>query len=281
MTASLTNPNEGSLAENQANPWPERAERAAFLAEKYPFAAQMLGFYRKLAPIQAHTWEKTRQDRPEPPAIAAWALENGRPAPLSEVARREGPALLAQSLAALADAPEVYPDLLQAYLADIPMPQVAGCSPDAAFFLARATLGPVLEAVDLESAVSSPLTGEERRCPWCWGLPQCKTLAEASEYSSACHLVCARCSRAWKYPRRRCASCGEERLAKLAIFEATDTLPHLRVDACRSCQHYLVTVDYRKDGRAVDLVDELCALPLELWTQEQGFTKIHPNLLGV
>ena len=54
----------------------------------------------------------------------------------------------------------------------------------------------------------------------------------------------------------------------------------MRVDGCRSCNRYLLTIDLRRDERAVPIVDELAALPLDLYATDQGLTKITPNLLG-
>ena len=46
------------------------------------------------------------------------------------------------------------------------------------------------------------------------------------------------------------------------------------------CRRYLLTVDLPKDPSAVPVVDELAALPLDLFVQERGFKKITPNLMG-
>jgi len=40
-------------------------------------------------------------------------------------------------------------------------------------------------------------------------------------------------------------------------------------------------VDFRKDGNAVPLVDELAAVELDIWAQEQGMTKLRANVLGL
>ena len=56
--------------------------------------------------------------------------------------------------------------------------------------------------------------------------------------------------------------------------------PHLRVDACASCQRYLIEVDLGRDPRAVPEVDELVALPLDLYAAEHGLSKITANLMG-
>ena len=58
------------------------------------------------------------------------------------------------------------------------------------------------------------------------------------------------------------------------------TFPHLRIDACASCERYLIDVDLGRDARAVPEVDELAALPLDLYATEQGLLKITPNLMG-
>ncbi|MFQ5790858.1 MAG: hypothetical protein ACE5JI_10325 [Acidobacteriota bacterium] len=36
-----------------------------------------------------------------------------------------------------------------------------------------------------------------------------------------------------------------------------------------------------KDPEAVPDVDEVAALPLDVWAREQGFRKLHPNLAGI
>ena len=42
----------------------------------------------------------------------------------------------------------------------------------------------------------------------------------------------------------------------------------------------LLTIDLGRDPRAVPLVDELAAIPLDLYAVEAGFTKVVPNLMG-
>ncbi|PYU36148.1 MAG: formate dehydrogenase accessory protein FdhE, partial [Acidobacteria bacterium] len=56
---------------------------------------------------------------------------------------------------------------------------------------------------------------------------------------------------------------------------------HMRVEACDTCKTYINTVDLTKNGLAIPVVDELAALPLGLWAQENGYTKLQSNLLGI
>jgi FdhE protein len=53
------------------------------------------------------------------------------------------------------------------------------------------------------------------------------------------------------------------------------------VEACETCKRYLKTVDLTKNGLAIPEVDELAAIPLSLWAQEKGYTKLQTNLLGL
>jgi formate dehydrogenase maturation protein FdhE len=59
-----------------------------------------------------------------------------------------------------------------------------------------------------------------------------------------------------------------------------EQFPHVRVESCDTCQHYLRTIDLTKDGNAVPEADDLAAIPLTLWAQEHGYLRIHTNLLG-
>jgi FdhE protein len=72
---------------------------------------------------------------------------------------------------------------------------------------------------------------------------------------------------------------GENREAAAAAA-GVPTFPHLRIDACATCERYLLDVDLSRDPRAVPEVDELAALPLDLYAAEHGLSKITPNLMG-
>jgi FdhE protein len=61
---------------------------------------------------------------------------------------------------------------------------------------------------------------------------------------------------------------------------ADATFPHVRIEACASCQRYLIDVDLGLDPGSVPEVDELAALPLDLYAAERGLSKITPNVMG-
>jgi FdhE protein len=176
-------------------------------------------------------------------------------------------------------------------------------------YLARAAAGPVLEALGPGSEQVCSGSRDARHCPRCGGLPQVSILAPAGEALVAArrYLECSRCAWRWPYPRMTCAACGETETLKLPIFaeegttevEATCTVVrglepapagtpslspcfrHISIYACRTCSRYLLNIDVGRDAGAVPVVDELAAIPLDLFAREQGVTKIVPNLMGL
>jgi formate dehydrogenase maturation protein FdhE len=56
--------------------------------------------------------------------------------------------------------------------------------------------------------------------------------------------------------------------------------PNLRIAGCETCRRYLIEVDMAREPRAVPEVDELAALPLDLYAGDQSLTKVTPNLMG-
>ncbi len=133
-------------------------------------------------------------------------------------------------------------------------------------FFARAFLQPYAESLG-------------RDCPWCHKRPQVSVLRDAAQGSRRT-LVCGLCTREWNYPRVQCWHCQNQDFDSLPVFTSEED-SRLRVEACDSCQSYLISVDMTKDGLAVPVVDELAAVSLNVWAQEQGYARRLPNLLGV
>ena len=115
-----------------------------------------------------------------------------------------------------------------------------------------------------------------RPCPWCADHPQVGALVPLGE-GQALELICALCLCRREAERGRCPACSEQRLA----WYSTPDFEHLRVQVCEACRVYLHLVDLSRDPAAIAEVDELAALPLDLWAQQRGYRKLCPNLAGV
>jgi FdhE protein len=150
-------------------------------------------------------------------------------------------------------------------------------------FFEKAFLQPYLKwLAETGGAMARESCRGERYCPFCGGNPQVSFLQnkETTAESGNRDLVCATCLSAWEFRRVVCASCGEERPAKLGYFHSPE-FDHVRIEACDTCKHYIKGIDLTRAGLAAPIVDEIDAAPLDLWAREHGFTKIELNLVGI
>jgi FdhE protein len=266
--------------------WDARIARAENLAAKLPFAAEILKFYSAVARLQKDMaakfaatcgrWPRRNLGEPLRTGFDPASATPQFPRFLSTVAA-VAPAALADFARELAAKPALEQEqLLTSYWEN-------GCraeSPldESSSFCARAFLLPYA-AFLADSSETPPTSFAPGTCPLCEGLPQLGVLRPEGDGGRR-SLLCSFCLAEWDYRRILCPSCGEEDEKKLCVYVAKE-IDHLRVEACDSCRNYTISVDLTKDGRAVPLVDELAALPLSLWADEQGYRKLQPNLLGM
>ena len=276
-----------------ASPWAASRRRAEALRERHPFAVEMLTLYLALLDVWEEAWQAARSEAPEDlEALAGWAAERVLPR-VVEITVEAGPEPLAKILLADdLDLRAVGEELLTAWLAGAALAPVER-------YLAQAVLRGPLEGVDAGAACArdpSPRGG--RRCPRCGGPPQLSFRTDSGDrlVSGRRRLLCARCAESWSFSSSTCPSCGETAGSKRTVYSehgerpnvgrpdnadnAAATFPHLRIEGCSRCERYLIDVDLGRDPRAVPEVDELAALPLDLYAAERGISKITPNLMG-
>jgi len=271
----------------KAGKWEIRRRRASELAAAHPFAAQGLRFYERVAGFQqslyagveAHLDAAVEERSPgslrgplDLPMLLPWfpsfvaLIETVAPPPLARSARDLGAAGAARWQAAL--------DAAWSAAADEPEGLDTGEA-----LICWAFLQPYAEYLADRTLPPPPATGTPRLCPLCSAKPLAGVLRPQGDGGKRT-LVCSLCAHEWEYRRIVCAACGEENVDKLPVYVAAE-LPHIRVEACDTCRRYLKTVDLTKDGHAVPVVDELAAIPLSLWAEESGYTKIRANWLGI
>jgi hypothetical protein len=271
-----------------------RLARAELLSEKLTFASEILTFYRKIAAFQRKFYEELpkkwgklpvvpvgenfRSELNLAPVLQSFGdflsvVQNSAPTPLDAEAR---------SFLSLqkSDWTEALEDFWKKGLRENATEGAKGTgAPENLFreFLCRAYLQPYAEFI--ASAMLPPnLTMTVCRCPRCNSLPLLSVLRQEGDGAKR-SLQCALCSQEWEFRRILCAFCGEEDEHKLPIF-VSEQFPHIRMESCQTCKRYLRSIDLTKDGNAVPLVDDLSAIPLSLWAEEQGLQRIQSNLLG-
>lgn len=131
------------------------------------------------------------------------------------------------------------------------------------------------ETADEPDPSQHPRSG--RHCPNCQGHPIVATLRERG-HGARRALVCGFCLTEWPTPRAVCPFCGEDDGSALLVYRAEE-FPDIRIEACRSCETYIKTIDLTVNGAAIHVVDDLASLALDLWAAGRGYRKTRPNLL--
>jgi FdhE protein len=251
----------------------QRRERSVALRARYPFAAQMLTLYETLLKAQLLGVEAAGIVEATPEAIAVAAAEHIMPLVI-DATLVEGPPHLVSAVSERFSKGGLV-EIAARWLADDELSDVDR-------YLARTATQPLIEAQSGAAGIWQNVADDGRHCPVCGALPQLAFFDVSDEalVTGPRKLLCSRCSHTWIFERLTCAACGEQVSSRLPIFGESDTFPHMRVDACETCKRYLLTINLLKDIRAVPIVDELAALPLDLYAQERGMNKIVPNVLG-
>jgi formate dehydrogenase maturation protein FdhE len=279
--------------------WDTRIRRANELASSYPFCAEGLNYYARVATFQKGVYGEIQKalansprissDRPLRDELDFFLLLPKFPGFLSLI-QQIAPAPLAQAAAALAmkgssawqHAIEDFwygdPDL--AVGADDTEP----VQPDGEYaasysdrVLAWIFLQPYAEYL-ADHREAMIVDGTPSTCPLCGGKPAVGVLRSEGDGAKK-SLICMLCAHEWAFRRIYCPSCGEEREPQMAYYSAPE-IAHVRVDVCDTCHTYLKSVDLTKTGLAVAIVDELATMPLDLWAREHGYEKLQINLLG-
>ncbi len=287
-------------------PWQQRIKRAEKLAAQHSFAAEILGFYVQVAGFQEGLYQRIESSvgngggDSRARALAGRQLDSRRdagatawgaallPAGLSGWAQPELLAAFPQFLSLIeqkapARLTQVAHDLRQTHSGSL-TEMLSRCWSDtkspseAQEFLALALLQPYAEFV--RSLAQLQLEGYNSSfCPLCNRQPVCSILRPLGDGGRR-SLLCGFCLTEWEFRRIICPACGQEDHAKLPVYTA-EAFPHIRVECCDACHTYIKSIDLTKAGLAEPLVDELAALPLDLWAQERGYVKLRPNLLGM
>jgi FdhE protein len=262
------------------SPWQRRIARAEHLANQHPFAAEILGFYARIARFQEDLYGrlesvsgklKEATEYPSGPPELPALISSFRP--FLSVVEEHGPARLAATARELqGSSRESCSQLLDASW------NTTESSNTPHEFLALAFLQPYAELV--RQRLDTTFEGYSQPfCPFCnrkAGLGVLRPQGDGARRS----LVCSFCLAEWEFRRILCPGCGEENNTQLPVYTASD-FDYVRVDGCDTCKTYIKSVDLSKNGLAEPVVDEMAAAPLDIWAQERGYSKLQLNLLGM
>lgn len=265
------------------NEWQRRRERAEELIVDRPAASEVLRFFVAIAGLQEELWRGLEAGQvvgasagpgtnyfaqPLPPPLIGRfgpflsGLKDSAPGPVVEGADR----------LCCADTASQF-EMLSGFWQGTPG---AALRPGPDDFFARAFLQPY--AVHVRSRLSVQRTGPTPcLCPFCGRKPGSGVLRPLGDGGQR-SLICSLCLYEWEFRRILCPACGEENHANLPVYTAEEP-KDVRVECCDRCRCYIKTVDLTKNGLADPVVDEIAAIPLDLWAQDHGYAKVHLNLM--
>lgn len=281
------------IGRQKLSDYDKRIDRAKHLSAEYPFAAKPLKFYAQIAQFQKELFSHLAMEWGEQPVSSPngelrselnFMILLPRYSGFLAVVETNAPQPLATAASELSQqGANSWIALLGEYWADggksADERNLAHSEESSALqeFLARGFLQSYAEFV-AEAIAEPAIDGTPYLCPMCDSLPLLGVLRPEGDGGKR-FLRCAFCAHEWAFRRILCPACGEEREEKLPVYVA-EQFPHIRVECCDTCKHYLRTIDLTKDGNAVAEADDLAAIPLTLWAQENGYTRIHTNLFG-
>jgi formate dehydrogenase accessory protein FdhE len=279
--------------------WDRRIRRATELASRYPFAAEGLRFYGRLATFQKGLYGQIHEaladsatisaDRPLRDELDLFVLLPHF-SPFLSLIQQMAPVPMAQAAAGLAQqGPAGWQHAIEDFWhGEL---ELAGPLDDGERAIADDSQGAISSARLLAWIFLQPyaeylgnhrklaiVDGAPSTCPLCGGKPIVGVLRSEGDGAKK-SLICMLCSHEWAFRRIYCPACGEEREPQMAFYSAPE-IAHVRVDVCDSCHTYLKSIDLTKMGLAVPVVDELATIPLDLWAREHGYGKLQVNLLG-
>jgi formate dehydrogenase accessory protein FdhE len=270
--------------------WDARIARARDLASSRPAARELLTFYATLAQYQralahghggggGHGTRSTRRHEDTGaapvdavPAFLTWLQRFAPPdlaASVDHLDRHELDRLVASAFRHESEPSHESKSSDESESLENP----------AAVFVVESILQAFAEQLADQKPAAQSLGTTPMRCPRCAGLPVAAVLREEG-HGAKRFLLCSLCLTEWECLRIVCPACGEQEFDTLPVYTA-EQFPHVRIDACDRCRHYIKTIDLTKDGLAVPCVDDIASVSLDLWARERGYTRVKRNVLGV
>ena len=146
-------------------------------------------------------------------------------------------------------------------------------------FLGTLALKPFMVRMEPEAAKAvASMQWHKGYCPVCGTFPDLALLRKSGDdnaylksHGGQRWLHCSCCGHEWRFKRNTCPWCENEDHEKLRYLQAEER-NNERVDVCKSCNHYFVTIDTRELTEQPDpRVAPLGLVHLDIKAQEENF----------
>jgi FdhE protein len=114
-------------------------------------------------------------------------------------------------------------------------------------------------------------------CPVCGSHPVASVVRIGGARQGLRYLVCSLCASEWHMVRVKCSACGSTKgISYLGVERGNDAI---KAECCDECKTYLKIFYLEKDTSLVPVADDLASLTLDMLVDQEGYSRIGPNLL--
>jgi FdhE protein len=114
-------------------------------------------------------------------------------------------------------------------------------------------------------------------CPVCGSHPVASVVRIGGAQQGLRYLVCPLCASEWHMVRVKCSACGStEGISYLGVEGGNEAI---KAECCDECKTYLKIFYLEKDTSLVPVADDLASLTLDMLVDQEGYSRIGPNLL--
>jgi FdhE protein len=114
-------------------------------------------------------------------------------------------------------------------------------------------------------------------CPVCGSHPVASVVRIGGAQQGLRYLVCSLCASEWHMVRVKCSACGSTK--GISYFGIGGASPAVKAECCDECKTYLKIFYLEQDTSLVPAADDLATLALDMLVDEEGYSRIGPNLL--
>lgn len=114
-------------------------------------------------------------------------------------------------------------------------------------------------------------------CPVCGSHPVASVVRVGGAQQGLRYLVCSLCASEWHMVRVKCSACGSTK--GISYFNVETASEAIKAECCDECKTYLKIFYLEKDTAIVPAADDLASLALDMLVDQEGYSRIGPNLL--
>jgi len=114
-------------------------------------------------------------------------------------------------------------------------------------------------------------------CPVCGSHPVASVVRVGGAQQGLRYLVCSLCASEWHMVRVKCSACGSTK--GISYFNIETASEAIKAECCDECKTYLKIFYLEKDTAMVPAADDLASLALDMLVDQEGYSRIGPNLL--